>query len=120
MSRKFSLMRIDFKRVDGTGDVVSIPYSPASLVQVSRKQRKAKGALTAYETTLWQIYYCARNAGILPDLVTVTRKTEDEQFDELWSNYSFDQVDLDDDGKPIEEGEDEETEDEENPTGTSS
>lgn len=119
MSTKFNLIRIDLKRVDGTGDVIHARYSPAALIQTARYEREQLRVFDNYERALWQAYFCVKNSGLLAEIMP-GRGSDEDKFDRLWSEYAFAQVALDDDGNPVDEEEDEETEDEENPTGTNS
>lgn len=96
---RFNLGRYDFKRADGTGDVLSVATPPSAYVLASRKS-----PLGTFEGGFWVAFYALKGAGALPrlDVDLSGCKDDEDRMLRVFDSYAFAYVSLNDDGTEAE------------------
>lgn len=115
-TKKFNLMRVEFKRIDGTDDIISVPFSMAALV-VSEDSHPFD---TVMKRNLFNAYYALKLSGKMNEIKPPLKGKDDEaRMIDLFSRYTMRDVYLYDDGTPVEDEDEAEEDEDENPTNAS-
>lgn len=97
-SRDFSLANFEFKRNDGSGEVMACPESASAFIRANKAT--AKGGVSDVEHGFLIAFYSAQAAGLLDemDLDLSGCKTDEERMLRLFDRYAVREVLNDDDG----------------------
>lgn len=103
-STDFNLARLEFKRADGSGEVLSCHETPSALV---RATRASAGSEPPETLPLLVAYFSAEAKGLLPEMGVELPRSKGplDKALALFDAYVFREVRLDDDGRPLDEGE---------------
>lgn len=103
-SRKFDLCKFVYKRVDGTGDTIECPRTPAGIVDGAEKYPEANDDATVLRRGYWTGYISLKSQNKLGEFEGLPESaTDEERCEWIMDNYTTILVPLDDDGNIYDE-----------------
>lgn len=101
-SNRFNLGKCLYKSVDGEGEVYEAYNTPAAQVLAAKKTKN-----NLAEAGLYIGYFAAKNGGLFEDMGFKPTGNDEKDMLAFFSKYAFDLENLNDDGKPLADDEDE-------------